>query len=113
MVAAGGDTTTTIAGGEAGFADGPAAQSKFNAPCGVCAGPDGAVYVADTGNHAIRRIKDGQVSTLAGGPSAANGAGKLGLIAGIAFVRGTNPMLVAAEADGARLLQFSLEGKPL
>src|SRR3569623_10520 len=53
--------------GKAGFADGDAATASFNRPQGLIA--DGnAIYVADTENHAIRRIDraSGKVSTLAG-----------------------------------------------
>jgi thiol-disulfide isomerase/thioredoxin len=53
--------------GEAGFADGPAAEARFDAPQGLVADGE-TVWVADTGNHAIRRIDraSGMVSTLAG-----------------------------------------------
>jgi sugar lactone lactonase YvrE len=61
----------TIAGaaGQAGSVDGAAVAARFNGPRGVAAGPDGSVFVADTGNHAIRRIaSDGTVTTIAGEP---------------------------------------------
>lgn len=60
---------STLAGGSgtAGASDGPAATARFNAPRGVASAPDGSVYVADTGNHTIRRIAvDGTVTTVAG-----------------------------------------------
>ncbi len=59
----------TLAGvaGSAGASDGPSATAQFDAPRGVASAPDGSVYVADTGNHTIRRIaSDGTVTTVAG-----------------------------------------------
>ena len=56
---------TPVAGsGEEGSADGSALQACFAFPKGVAAGSDGTVYVADTGNGAVRRIRNGEVSTL-------------------------------------------------
>jgi len=68
-------TTTTVAGSgpvdclPGGFADGPAEQARLSNPSGVCVGREGAVCFADTGNHRIRLLRDGRVSTLAGGPT--------------------------------------------
>ncbi len=57
---------TVLAGsGSDGSAGGRAAQASFSAPQGVAVGEDGSVYVADTGNGAVRMIKSGTVSTLA------------------------------------------------
>lgn len=58
--------TETVAGGDAGYADGPASGARFNLPNGVAIAPDGTIYVADTGNHKVRAIKSGQVTTIAG-----------------------------------------------
>lgn len=60
-------TVTTFAGtGRPGYGDGPAALALFKGPRGVAVSPLGVVFVADTKNHAIRRIAGGVVSTLAG-----------------------------------------------
>jgi hypothetical protein len=60
---------TTVAGiaGTSGSIDGPVATATFNAIGGVAVGPDGTLYVADSGNYTIRAIStSGIVSTLAG-----------------------------------------------
>ena len=61
---------STVAGrGKAGFSGdgGPANLAQLNNPFGIVRGPDGALYICDTGNHAIRRVdKDGSISTVAG-----------------------------------------------
>lgn len=56
-----------IGDGTAGFTDGDATSARFAAPQGLIANGD-AVFVADTGNHALRRIDlaSGMVTTLAG-----------------------------------------------
>ena len=63
-------TLHTIAGtGQTGFGgDGGAARSaRFNNISSIVFGPDGALYIADTGNHRIRRVNlDGTVMTIAG-----------------------------------------------
>jgi DNA-binding beta-propeller fold protein YncE len=59
---------TTIAGApQAGFIDGRGLQARFNRPTGVACDNAGNVYVADSGNNAIRMIAaSGEVSTIAG-----------------------------------------------
>jgi len=59
-------TVAILAGGSAlragvpaavgGFKDGPVATAEFDRPVGMAAAPDGSVYVADSGNHRIRRL---------------------------------------------------------
>lgn len=50
--------------GEEAFTDGDAAQAAFSGPQGVAVDSAGTVYVADTGNSAVRQVRDGQVTTL-------------------------------------------------
>ena len=49
-----------------GFSDGPLLQALFKGPQGIASTPAGTLYVADTGNHAVRKIDNGIVSTVAG-----------------------------------------------
>jgi thiol-disulfide isomerase/thioredoxin len=68
----GGRELSRYGSGTAGFADGARESARFNAPQGLVCGSDRegnlVIYVADTGNHAIRRIDraSGEVTTLAG-----------------------------------------------
>jgi serine/threonine protein kinase len=62
---------TTFAGlaGGYGYADGVGNQARFWNPHGVALDKAGNVFVADTGNHLVRRISpDGSVTVLAGRP---------------------------------------------
>jgi len=53
---------------EGGYRDGSALAARFNDPIAVAVSQDGDVYVADSGNHCIRRISHGEVTTFAGSP---------------------------------------------
>ncbi|MGW1539259.1 NHL domain-containing thioredoxin family protein [Streptomyces sp. NPDC002309] len=57
-----------IGSGARGFSDGPAEAASFNEPQGLALLDDGSVVVADTVNHALRRLdlSSGEVTTLAG-----------------------------------------------
>lgn len=117
-----GRTVATFAGrsGEAGNADGSAADARFRSPEGLLIDKL-ALYVADTGNRMIRRIdlQSGQVQTLAGAPptgpvttavdgsAGRNGAARFSRPVALAFA-GTSigsPLLIAdAGASAIRML---------
>ena len=62
-------TVSTIAGTPqvTGTADGTGAAAQFDTPRAIALGPDGDLYVADSNNHAIRRVTvAGVVTTYAG-----------------------------------------------
>lgn len=50
-----------------GYADGTGEKAQFNEPSGLALGPNGEMYIADTGNQRIRVLSpQGEVTTLAG-----------------------------------------------
>jgi hypothetical protein len=66
-VTAAGDVT--LYGGTpdvAGHQDGPLATALFNQPKGMTSDASGAIYVTEWGNHDIRKIFNGMVTTIAG-----------------------------------------------
>jgi sugar lactone lactonase YvrE len=63
---AAGVVSTTAGTGVAGWVDGPVATARFRSPHGIFAAANGDIYLADQGNHRIRRISGGTVTTIAG-----------------------------------------------
>jgi serine/threonine-protein kinase len=62
-----GNVTTLAGSGISDYADGRGTDACFREPEGVALDTSGNIYVADTGNHRIRKITpDGNVTTLAG-----------------------------------------------
>ena len=89
---------TTIAGtaGQKGTTDATGAAARFNAPNGVTVDAAGNVYVADTGNHTIRKITPaGVVATIAGAAGTAGVTNATGIAA-----RFNSPNGVAVDASG-------------
>ncbi len=97
---------STFAGvaGQAGSIDGPGATARFHTPAGILIDSSGTLYVADAGNHTIRRITPaGVVSTLAGvaGQAGADdGAG--------AAARFRQPQGLAFDRDGNLIVADTL-----
>jgi len=88
-------SVATLAGGAEGFQDGQGAAARFNTPSGLALDATGNLYVADTGNHAIRKVTPaGVVTTLAGTgtPGYRDGPG--------AQAQFDGPMGVAVDAAG-------------
>lgn len=92
-------SVTTLSGTTQGFADGTAANARFNYPAGLDIDDQGVLYVADTNNHAIRRVQaDGSVQTIAGLDAGyLNGHGRLG-------ARFSSPTDLAVAPDGSLLV---------
>jgi len=118
-----GGTPTILAGTDAGYRDGPALEAALQFPAGLALGPDGTVYIADSGNHRLRVLgTDGQLRTLAGSglPGFADGAAAEARFAGpSALCISSGGQLYVADAgalgsralDGAGLRLVSPEGQ--
>jgi hypothetical protein len=125
---------TTLAGGGAsgtlaGFADGAGTAALFSSPRGIAIVPLGSdiaiIYVADTGNAALRAVRVfglpvAQVTTLAGGGAgggargAADGAGTNALFfapAGLALDAASFTLFVA-DTGGATVRAVSIGAPP-
>ncbi len=101
MVSANGSNITTIAGtgGTAGSTgDGAAATAALlNLPGGIAFDASGNLYIADTGNHVIRRISGGNIITVAGMIGQPGYGGDLGAANSANL---TSPTAVAFDAAG-------------
>jgi len=106
---------TTLAGtaGSFGSSDGTGSAARFFAPLGIAVDAAGTVYLADTGNHTVRKISAaGVVTTLAGsaglrGSSDGSGtAARFSSLNGLA-VDGSGTVFVV---DGASIRKVTAAG---
>ena len=110
-----GDRIVTIAGGAGeGLRDGIRGQAAFHTPSGLAVAPDGTVYVADTGNHAIRRVDpDGRVRTIAGSgtPGYRDGDGAEAAFDGpVGIALGRDGTLYVADTYNDRIRRIDADG---
>ncbi|MGW7449116.1 NHL domain-containing protein [Kitasatospora sp. NPDC054795] len=110
---------TTAAGtGTAGFTgDGePAASARLNYPLGLAVDSAGTLYIADYGNHRIRKVTtDGRISTVAGtgtaGSTGDNGpANKAQLNQPRGLAADSTGVLYIADAANQRIRKITADG---
>ena len=103
---------TTFAGtpGQSGYADGAPHMAQFHEPSGLHISETGALYVADSANHSIRKIENGLVTTVAGAPGETErGYPQGGYIdGGNGAARFNFPRDVASLPDGSLLVADSM-----
>jgi RHS repeat-associated protein len=112
-ITSGGVVSTLAGDGTPGLQNGEGSSARFNAPQGVATDNQGNVYVADTGNSAVRKIDaTGTVSTLAGdgsvGSNDSPGARFDGLV-GIA-AEGQNVYVYLADSGNHRVRRLDVSG---
>lgn len=109
-------TVQILAGcGAARKADGKGEAAAFHAPNGLCVDSDGVLYVADSGNHCLRRVTpDGEVSTLAGDGVASLGAEHLNSPCGVCVcvMPGHGPSLLIADRSNSCVRRLTTEALP-
>jgi sugar lactone lactonase YvrE len=104
-------TLHRVAGtGESGYSGdgGPALAARLGGPKGLAFSSEGALYIADTENHAIRRVdlKSGVITTVLGtgvrgdGPETAAAQCRLSRPHGLLFANGT---LYVADSEAHRI----------
>ncbi|HEX4982898.1 MAG TPA: hypothetical protein VFV63_14425, partial [Ilumatobacteraceae bacterium] len=77
---------------------GPATSARLNNPFGVSVAPDGDIYIADSGNHRVRRVDavTRVITTVAGtGSTAYNGDGRPATLSSL-----SSPFMVDVDAAG-------------
>ncbi len=95
---------------------GPATRAQLRRPEGVAIAPGGALYIADTWNHAIRLVyKAGIITTVAGtGESGYNGDGVQATTAQLSYLHGisvdSQGNLYIAEGGNHRIRRVNRKG---
>ncbi len=111
----GGQVTTWAGTGAEGVDNGARASATFRNPVGLALDAAGDLYVADQGNHCIRRIKlDGTVETFAGEAGTAGFADGASAVARFAYPAGlafdAKGRLLVADASNHAVRRVAADG---
>jgi sugar lactone lactonase YvrE len=111
---------STIAGSalQSGSSDGMGTNARFNHPSGVTVDSATNVYIADSMNHAIRKITpvgtNWQVSTIAGSPTNSGSADGSGTVATFTYPQGISVdsagNVYVADGDGQTIRKVTRAG---
>jgi uncharacterized protein (TIGR03437 family) len=98
-VLSGGNLSTVAGNGTLGYAgdSASATSAELNSPNAVAVDGSGNLYIADTGNHIIRKVSGGTITLFAGTPTISGYQGDNGLAVGAALA---SPSGVAVDAAG-------------
>jgi uncharacterized protein (TIGR03437 family) len=107
MVTTGGIISTIAGNNTGGYAGdgGPATSAELEFPASVAVDSSGNIYIADSGNHAIREIIGGTINTILGA-----GAGSSLYDPELILLDGKGNIYIC-DGDGLRVLQFNLSTK--
>jgi sugar lactone lactonase YvrE len=107
-----GNVTTLAGAGTPGMQDGDAATAMFDTPCGVAVDAQGNLFVADTANHAIRKVDStGEVSTvMQEATDSVNGAGPTRLRRPVGLALTHDGFLFVADEGSHHLLRIAPDG---
>ncbi len=117
-VTTGGAISTVAGNGHPGFSgdSGPATSARFFIPEGMALDAAGNLFIADTGNHRVRKVtSDGVISTVAGnGHPGFSGDGRPATLARLAGPSGVAVdaagSLFIADAGNCRIRQVTRDG---
>ena len=113
-------TISTVAGrGDRGYSGdgGPATASALGSPRGIAADSSGNIYIADAGNHRVRRVApSGTISTVAGtGDGGYSGDGGLATEARLRYPTGvavdSSGTLYVADMGNFRVRRIDVSGR--
>jgi sugar lactone lactonase YvrE len=95
-----GGVITTVAGGGTSLGDGgPATEAQLKGPTGLAVDSTGRIFIADTGNHRVRMVAGGVITTVAGtGTAGSSGDGDPGKEALL-----SSPTGVALDSTGSAI----------
>ena len=109
MVTSGGTITTIAGNNQQTYAGdgGPAVKAGLNSPSAVAVDSAGNIYIADSGNHRIRKISNGIITTVAGtGTAGFSGDGGPAIAAKL-----NRPLDVAVDSSGNLYIADNLNSR--